>query len=53
MEQFEKNWHYDPQGRRVFKVLRLRTPIMDGIRRFGLHPPQEDTLPGLEGYDVI
>ena len=25
--------------------LRLRKPIMDGFRRFGLHPPQEETQP--------
>ena len=45
MDQFEKNWHHDPQDRRVYMMLRLRDPIMDGIRRFGLHPPQEGTLP--------
>ena len=28
---------------------RLRNPIMDGIRRFGLHPPQEETQPGDQG----
>ena len=44
-EQFEKNWHYDPQRRSVHTMLRLRSPIMEGIRRIGLHPPQEDTLP--------
>ena len=45
MEQFEKKWHCDPHGRRVYTMLRFRNPIMDGIRWFGLHPPQEDTLP--------
>ena len=45
MGQFEKTWHYDEQGRRVCTMLRWRNPIMDGIRRFGLHPPQEETLP--------
>ena len=24
-------------------MLRLRNPFTDGIRRFGLHPPQEET----------
>ena len=47
MEQFVKNWHHDPQGKRVYTMLRLRIPIMDSIRKFGLHLPQEDTSPDL------
>ena len=30
-------------ARRTYTMLRLWTPIMDSIRRFGLHPPQEET----------
>ena len=49
MEQFEKAWHYDEQGRRTYTMLRLRNPIMDSIRRFGLQPPQEETQPDDQG----
>ena len=49
MEQFEKFWQHDEQGRRTYTTLRLQNPIMDGIRRFGLHPPQEETLPDEQG----
>ena len=45
MKQYEKNWHYDEQGRRLFTMLRLRNPIMDEIRRFGLNLTQEETPP--------
>ena len=45
MEQSEKTRQHYEQGRRVYTMLRSLDPIMDGIRRFGLHPPQEDTLP--------
>ena len=38
--QFKKSWHCDEQPRRVYTMLRLRNPIMDGIRGFGLHLPQ-------------
>ena len=47
--QFEKTWHYDEQTRRENTMLRLRNPIVDGIRGFGLHPPQEETLPDEQG----
>ena len=30
-------------------MLRLRNPVMDGIRRFGLHPPLEETLQDEQG----
>ena len=53
MEQFEKNWHYDPQGRRVYTMRRLRNPFMDGIHRLGLHPPREDTLLDTAGLEEI
>ena len=39
MEQFENTCHHGARGRRVYTMLRLRNSIMDGIRRFGLHPP--------------
>ena len=49
MEQFEKSWNCDEQGRRTYTMLRF------GIRRFGLHPFQEETQtddwPG--GYDLL
>ena len=54
MEQFEKIWLYDPQGRRVYTMLRLRDPIMHGIRLFGLlRRTRYRTREGLEGYDLI
>ena len=37
-------------------VLRLWKPIRDGIRRFGLHPPQEETPPDEQytgGFDFL
>ena len=49
MEQFEISWHCDEQGRRVYTMLRLRNRVMDGIRWFGFHPPQEETLPDEQG----
>ena len=49
MEQSEKTWHYDEQGRRTYTMLRLRNPIMDSIRRCGLHPPSEETPPDGQG----
>ena len=49
MEQFQKTWHYDEQGRRIYTMLRLRNRVMDGIRRCGLHPPQEETPPEGQG----
>ena len=45
MDHLQKNWHCEPHGKHVHKLLRLRNLIMDGIRRFGLHPSQEDTPP--------
>ena len=49
MEQFEKTWQHDGQGGRTYTMLRLRNPIMDGIRRFGLHPLQEETQTNGQG----
>ena len=40
-----EKWHYDSDGRRVHTMLRKRTPIMDSIRRCGLHPLPEEVLP--------
>ena len=42
---FEKTLHCDEQGQRTYTVLRLRSPNMDSIRKFGLHPLQEETPP--------
>ena len=47
----KKTWDYDGHGRRVCIKLRLQNPIMDGIRRFGLHPPLEETLPNERGME--
>ena len=39
MEQFEKSWHYDPQGEREYTV--EAAEAYHGLRKFGLHPPSE------------
>ena len=49
MAQCGKTWHFDEQGRCTYTMLKLRNPIMDGIRRFGLHPPREKTQPDDQG----
>ena len=49
MEQFEKTWHCDSDGRRVHTKKRKRNAIMDSIRRCDLHPPQEETPPDEQG----
>ena len=53
MKQFEKTWHCDEQGRRLYTMLRLWNPIMDSIRRCGLPPPQEETPPDGQGMVCI
>ena len=49
VDLFEKTWHHNEQGRRTYTMLRLRNPIMDGLHRFGLHPPQEDAQTDVQG----
>ena len=53
MEQFEKRWHYDSEGRRVHTKIRKRNPIMDSIRRCGLHPPPEEMVAMTSFRDTV
>ena len=48
-DQFEKKWHEGSDGNRVCPMLRKQNPIMDSIRRRGLHLPQAETPPTGQG----
>ena len=48
-KQFEKTWHCNERGWRTNTTLRLRNPIMDSFREFGLHPPLKETPPNEQG----
>ena len=53
LDQYENKWHYGSDGNRVCTMLRKCNPMMDSIRRRGLHPPQEETPPiGLGEVDT-
>ena len=42
---FDRTWHHEEQGRRKHTLVTLRNPIMDSIRRLGLHLRQEEMPP--------
>ena len=36
-ERHRELWHYDSDGNRVITSVRMRVPVMEGIRRDGLN----------------
>ena len=49
LDLYEKKWHNGSDGNRMCTMLRRRNPIMDSIRRRGLHSTQEETPPIRQG----
>ena len=49
LDQLEKKWHYGSDGNRVCTMFWRQNPIVDSIRRRGLHLPQEATPPMRQG----